>query len=235
MHGFILFALERYVLSSHDPKIWARIEQYAGIGERPLRDVVYSDEEAMALLEAAAHLKGKSIKTFLEGFGEFLAFPLLARFGAVLYPGWRTIDVLRHAEDCIQKAYRRLGLSSGAFHLYCHEAFASTVVVEYVSPRRLCALAIGLARGIARHFREEIDVTELRCMHSGHESCLLTFRLVNGDQQMKAERRVGAGRGAASRELPVQMASGPVRTRRGKHGGRRSARRSAREFESGPS
>jgi len=219
MHGFILSALERYVLSSQDPRTWARMQQYAGLDEIPLRDVVYSDEDAMALLEAAAHLNGKPMKVFLEGFGEFLAFPLLARFGAILYPRWRTIDVLRHAEDCIQKARRQLGLGSGSFHLYCHEAFASTVVIEYVSPRRLCALAIGLARGIARHFREQIEVTELRCMHRGHESCLLTFRLVNGAVSATAERRVLAGRGVATQKVAMHVAPGTVPGRRGRRDG----------------
>jgi predicted hydrocarbon binding protein len=50
------------------------------------------------------------------------------------------------------------------------------VVLIYSSPRKLCALAIGIARGVAKHFNETIEITQTKCMHTGAPHCEIIFR-----------------------------------------------------------
>jgi predicted hydrocarbon binding protein len=50
------------------------------------------------------------------------------------------------------------------------------VVLIYSSPRKLCALAIGIARGVAKQFNETIEVAQNKCTHNGAPHCEIVFR-----------------------------------------------------------
>jgi hypothetical protein len=45
------------------------------------------------------------------------------------------------------------------------------LVLVYTSPRQLCGVAKGLARGIGRHYGEQVKVVEPLCMHAGAPRC----------------------------------------------------------------
>jgi hypothetical protein len=48
--------------------------------------------------------------------------------------------------------------------------------MTYDSPRRLCAVARGIARGVAKKFQEMLTIRDQRCMHRGDPACIIVFR-----------------------------------------------------------
>jgi predicted hydrocarbon binding protein len=50
------------------------------------------------------------------------------------------------------------------------------VLITYDSPRKLCAVARGIVRGVASHFGERIAIEGRRCMHRGDPHCLIAVR-----------------------------------------------------------
>jgi predicted hydrocarbon binding protein len=50
------------------------------------------------------------------------------------------------------------------------------VTLVYASPRKLCAVARGIVRGLAQHYREEVTVTEPLCMGQGQPQCQIQVR-----------------------------------------------------------
>jgi hypothetical protein len=52
-----------------------------------------------------------------------------------------------------------------------------SLLMNYRSARRLCALAQGFVEGAGDHFGEALDFEHLKCMHNGDSSCLcrITF------------------------------------------------------------
>jgi len=178
MHGLILAEFESFVVSSLGRKAWARV-MGAGVGQRRYqRDTTYPDAEVAVLLGTAARVGRVSPSTLLERFGEYLAAPLLSLLPGSLPSEWRTLDVLAHVDAGIHSILRQSDPASNPPRLRCYAVYGSTAVIEYDSPRRLCALAIGVARGIAKHFSEELEIEQLRCMHRGADTCLLTFRVI---------------------------------------------------------
>ena len=51
------------------------------------------------------------------------------------------------------------------------------VEIDYRSERKLCAVAKGVARGMAAHFDERISLEETECMHRGDARCLISVVL----------------------------------------------------------
>jgi hypothetical protein len=53
---------------------------------------------------------------------------------------------------------------------------ADEIVVHYSSERRLCSLAKGIAIGIARHYGDTLEITDLTYMHTGAATCEILLR-----------------------------------------------------------
>jgi hypothetical protein len=60
--------------------------------------------------------------------------------------------------------------------LHVERTSPDEVVVTYDSPRKLCAVARGIMRGIAKHFGERISISDRACMHKGDPKCLISVR-----------------------------------------------------------
>ena len=50
------------------------------------------------------------------------------------------------------------------------------VHILYTSPRRLCALLVGLVQGTAAHYGERAEVEQTSCMRHGAPACTFEVR-----------------------------------------------------------
>src|SRR4051812_25220763 len=154
MHGIIHLELRNFVVQLHGEAAWRALTDKAGLsGEiyTPLRS--YPDEQLVALLGAAVELTGADLTTLLEQFGEFLVPRYLALYGKLLKPEWRTLDVLEHAENTIHRVVRLREPGALPPRLQAQRISPTAIRMNYDSPRKLCAVARGIARGIAVHFK----------------------------------------------------------------------------------
>ena len=91
---------------------------------------------------------------------------------------WRTLDILENTEETIHTVVRRQddGIALPPY-LKVERASPALAIVEYTSPRRLCAVARGIVRGIAEEFRERVVIEQPECMLRGDARCLLRVSL----------------------------------------------------------
>lgn len=165
-------------MQHHGEAAWRTLTDTAGLtGEiyTPLRS--YPDEQIVALVGAAVQLTGADPTVLLESFGEFLAPRYLALYGKLVKPEWRTLDLLEHAENTIHRVVRLREAGAQPPRLQAQRISPTAVRINYDSPRKLCAVARGIARGIASHFSEQLTITDERCMHRGDRSCVMLFTL----------------------------------------------------------
>jgi len=179
MHGIIHLELRKFMQARHGPEGWLRLLEQAGVVTSLgyVRVGSYPDEELTAVLVAAARKTGATVDAILEDFGEFAAPDLLALYPRLVKPEWRTLDVLFHTEETIHQVVRRRSGGPRPPALRCARPTSNEVVITYASPRRLCAFARGLIRGVARQYGEQVTITEATCMHHGAEACTISVRL----------------------------------------------------------
>ena len=159
---------------------WAKAIRTSGAalpeGPPPL-DVTVPDEDLVAVMVALAAGAGTSIPLLLQDFGVYLAPGLLRIYAPLVQPQWRTLDVIEHVEQHIHTAVRLRDRDADPPYLAARRCSRSEVEVIYTSPRRLCALAEGIIRGLAEHFSEPVRVSQPECMHRGDPRCLLSVVL----------------------------------------------------------
>jgi hypothetical protein len=132
----------------------------------------------MAIVGAASKVTGQPIQLILEDFGELIAPDLISLYRALIKPEWRTLDLLENTEQTIHRVVRARSAEARPPELKCSRIRENEAVILYASPRRLCAVAKGIVRGIANHYDDQILLIDTGCMHFGAIQCTISVRYV---------------------------------------------------------
>jgi len=92
----------------------------------------------------------------------------------VIDPSWTLIEFLLNTESVIHKAVRLNMPTARPPAIQARRIGPDTVAITYRSERRLCAVAKGIIRGCAKHYRTEVAIGEDSCMLQGDPECVLT-------------------------------------------------------------
>lgn len=176
MHGIIFGELKKLVDSRLGGDTWRELLKDAGLATKVYMPVTeYPDEEAVRIVGALAERTGKSPRELFVEFGEFIAPDLLALYRHMVKPEWRTLELLENTEDTIHRVVRIRNPGARPPQLKCTRD-GEEVLITYTSARRMCGVAIGIARGLARHYQESIEIQELSCMLLGAAACRILVR-----------------------------------------------------------
>jgi hypothetical protein len=177
MDGTLLAALERYVDERYGDASWTALLDEAGVGPREYRsgeDV--PDAEWTAIVRAVPAITPVPLSSLAEDFGRYVAPELWTRYGHLARPEWRILDLLEN----VASVYGAFGASlfgSALPVLSAARTAHGEVTLRYASPRRLCALAKGITRGIAESLGEKIEIAERACMLAGAPACEIVVSL----------------------------------------------------------
>ncbi len=177
MHGIIFLELKNYAETKHGIGTWSALLQRAHLEHKvslPLGE--YPDADLVALVFAASSLTGKPVSGVLEDFGEFIAPTLMKMHGHLMRPEWKTIDVIDNTEGTIHTVVRAQDPGAKPPQLKTIRVSKEEVLLIYTSPRQMCALAVGIGKGLAKHFGESVSAVQKMCMHKGAPRCEITFR-----------------------------------------------------------
>lgn len=177
MHGIIFSELKKFVDGKLGPDSWTKLMKESGLKAKVyLSTQEYPDAEINLLVSTASRLTGKNPQAILEEFGEFIVPDLVNIYGSLIKPAWRTLDLIEHTEETIHKVVRIKNPGAHPPELKCTRPSPKEVVITYNSARKMCAVAKGIARGIAKHYREQIMIHESSCMLRGNAVCILSIR-----------------------------------------------------------
>lgn len=177
MHGIIFVELKKYVTARHGDGAWRMILRGAGLPAAMYLPVVaYPDEQAAAIVGAASKVTGTPAQDIMEDFGHFIAPDLMAMYHALVKPEWRTLDFLVNTEETIHRVVRLKDAVAQPPEIRCERVAPDEVVIRYGSARRMCAVARGIARGVADHYGERVEIREPRCMLRGDAQCEIRVR-----------------------------------------------------------
>jgi predicted hydrocarbon binding protein len=177
MHGIVFSQLQKYIETKQSNSAWSTLLKRAHLEHRAYSSASeYPDFEMEALVAAAATISGRPASVVLEDFGVFIALPLINTHRHLIPAEWKTLDVISKTEETIHAVVRQENPGAKPPVLHTIRRSADEVVLIYGSARKLCAFAIGIAKGVAKHFNETIEITQTKCMHKGAPHCEIVFR-----------------------------------------------------------
>lgn len=173
MKGIIFNLVEDVVTNDNGVDAWDDLLDEAGVDGAYTAVGSYSDDELLAIVEAASRATGMSPDDVLRHVGR-RATPLLAqRFPEffALHTGVRTF--LPTLNSVIHPEVRKLYPGATPPHFVFSEDVDGALLMEYHSDRTMCPMAEGLTLGAADHFGQTAQVEQIRCARDGADSCLL--------------------------------------------------------------
>jgi predicted hydrocarbon binding protein len=174
MNGIVFIELGKFAQARIGEAAWREVVRLAGVPFRMYYRVAdYPDAEAIALVTALAGALHEPAETVLESFGEFITPDLLRMARYWIRPEWKTLDLIEHTEATIHETLRAEGSRTDPPRLRSKRIAPDQVVVIYDSSRRLCPLARGIILGVARHYGEQVSISEPTCMLKGDAACEL--------------------------------------------------------------
>jgi len=177
MHGIIHSELKRFVVARHGESVWNDLLKQAGLERAAyLASEQYPDDEANRIVATASRMTDIPTVTILEDFGEYIAPHLLEVYGPLIDPSWRTLDVIEHTEGTIHRVVRFKNPEAHPPELKCRRIGPDEVELTYDSPRKMCAVAKGIGKGLGKHFGETIRISESSCMLQGAAACVISFK-----------------------------------------------------------
>ncbi len=177
MHGVIFQLLQQFIEKKLGQGAWAGVAQKAGLQFKVyLATTPYPDEEAGALLEALASKTEESMSSVVEEFGRFVVPSLITSFESFIDPQWQTLEIVEHAEKIMKSAMAAQGQKDTVLKIKCKRKSSNLLVVNYESPREMCAFVAGIIKGLANHFNETITVNEITCQITSGGACQFLVR-----------------------------------------------------------
>lgn len=155
MHGTIFTLLKRYVQTQYDHSAWVRLLEAANLSAVDFdHKSVYPDEQMYRLIGEAATMTGLSADELQEKFGEYLVPDLMYMYQKLLDPNWTTLDMLEHAENTMHRQVRAEHAENNPPVLSVTRLAPHELFIDYVSGRRMGAMAVGMVRGVAAYYNE---------------------------------------------------------------------------------
>jgi hypothetical protein len=180
MHGIVFAELQRFVQANHGPEAWTQLLKAGGLaGKLYLPVNEYPDTEIKALVAAAAKMTGRPAPAILEDFGDFITPSLIAMYGHLLSPKWTALDIIENTEGTVHTVVRVKNPGARPPQLSATRVAPNEVLLRYNSPRQMCFLAIGIGRGLGRHFRQNLSIQQGKCMYKGDAQCEIRYRLLD--------------------------------------------------------
>jgi predicted hydrocarbon binding protein len=188
VHGLIFFYIQKFAdvaASGTTSRHSVRMQSPAGLAKY-LPSGVYPDADAVQLLQVIADSAGRPLPVVLEEFGEFLAPHLVRVAGKLVDPAWRTLDLIENTESLIHAMIRTTNPGATPPVLEAVRVTPNELHLVYSSSRHLCRLAVGLMRGLGRHYGDDIAVEESTCMLRGDPFC--SFVVTDGRRETFSSR-----------------------------------------------
>jgi tRNA A-37 threonylcarbamoyl transferase component Bud32 len=183
VHGLIFFYIQKFA-----DALATATGTHAGLRSTIVRSTanylpsgIYDDGEAVALLQSIADGIDEPLPLLLGRFGQFLAPHLVKVAGPLVDPTWRTLDLIEHTESIMHAMVRATKPGAEPPLLETVRVSAEELHVIYSSRRLLCPLAVGVMRGLAKHFGEILEIDESSCMLRGDAFCAFRVRQSGSD------------------------------------------------------
>lgn len=173
MKGVVFNLLESVVRRDYGEDTWEALLEAAEVDGAYSSLGNYPDEEMMRLAGAASSALKMPVDDVIRWFGRN-ALPLLANKHPHFFkPHKSTRPFLLTLNDVIHSEVRKLYPGADVPEFTYDTSSPEVLLMNYKSPRKLCALAEGFIEATAAHYGEELSLDQPQCMKRGDEKCVL--------------------------------------------------------------
>lgn len=171
MKGVVFNLLEQVVTDAYGEDTWETLLDNTGLSGAYTSLGSYPDEDMEALVAAACAALSLPRSAVLRWFG-VQAMPLLAKAYPVFFEEHKTSKTfLAGINSVIHAEVRKLYPGAACPHFNIGALDSGAMTMDYVSTRRMCALAQGFVEGAGKFYCEDVRFEHTTCVDNGDDRC----------------------------------------------------------------
>lgn len=175
MKGVVFNLLEDVVSRHYGADVWDQLLEAAELDGAYTSLGSYPDEDLERLVASACAALGLSRSAVLKWFGVQAMASLAQLYPAFFERHAKTRPFILSVNSIIHPEVRKLYAGAGCPHFHFAE-LGETLVMDYRSSRRMCALAEGFVEGASAHYGEAVVFQHHKCVETGDDSCVFHVR-----------------------------------------------------------
>ena len=180
MKGSVFNALQEFVETNHGLEAWDTMLNTLDLPSQGIytSSIKYDDSEMFSIVTYYCEALNVPASDLLRTFGEFLFVKLMpmapseAKQAPSLHAFLYMVDNLIHVE--VKKLYADSNLPEFDYA----DQNDQHLTMIYRSERKLCHLSEGLILGAAKHFGEQVSISQSKCCHEGDDACHIEVRFL---------------------------------------------------------
>jgi len=173
MKGIVFNLLEQAVVQAHGEPTWEALLDAAGLDGVYTSLGSYPDEHLFLLFGAASEALDTPPNDVVRWFGRNAMSLFAGRYPHLFTGHAETRSFVLTLNDIIHPEVRKLYPGAVVPEFAFDASDPDALLMDYYSPRKLCAFAEGLLLGAADHYGETIEIEQPRCMNRGDAQCRL--------------------------------------------------------------
>jgi hypothetical protein len=163
--------LEELVLTSYGLNVWESALDQTRLEGVYTSGMSYNDSELTELIAAVSADVGECPARLVQSFGSFLGKSFFRSHTTYYERHTNLFDFLESVDTVIHVEVKKLHPEAELPEFDCERLSDSELRMVYQSPRRMCALAIGLIEASAEHYNQSCDIKHDCCMLEGAAEC----------------------------------------------------------------
>ena len=176
MYGMVNNAIRSYVTEQHDPQLWARICERAGMDSGEFAATMpYDDAVSLRLLEQSAAAMQLSLDELLRQIGKYwVQFAARSSFGPLIQFGGTHFEEFLGNLDAMHSKIQASLPQLAPPSFLVEPTSDGTLVVSYHSVRDgLFPFVEGLFLGLSEHFAQPVEILGFECLGPGEARWVL--------------------------------------------------------------
>lgn len=172
MKGIVFTLLGEAVIKAFDEDTWDDLLEAAHLDGSYTSLGTYPDEHFRALVAAAAEKLGMSERDIIRWAGQQMIPLMVEKYGEFFEAHDNTRDFLLTLNNVIHPEVRKLYPGADVPEFGFDTSSEETLVMTYVSGRKLCDFGVGLIEGASIYYKQTVHLEHPKCLHNGDEHCV---------------------------------------------------------------
>jgi len=179
--GSTLKCVQKYVIDNYGKEKWRSLLIKSGLPPDKVYHSIsfYPDIEFEQLLKVCSLEFRTSQLALMRQFGKAFGTYLIGVYGRMFLKEWRSLDIIEKIAPKVFNSIQFVDPYTPSSSVTCEKIAPDEVVVHYQSPRRMCVYLFGIIDAVGEHFKENLEITQPKCMHSNDPECEIHVKLLN--------------------------------------------------------
>jgi predicted hydrocarbon binding protein len=179
MKGSVFVGFSQFIEENYGLHIWQQLIDECCLKEQGvyLSTEIYEEQDFPILLSKLSKIINKSVMEIERDFGIAFFDTLLTLAKHHIENIDNLFQFLRAVDSVIHIEVKKSDSQAYTPTLLYDQPSENTLIIRYLSKRKMCFFAEGLIAGAANYFNTPVNIVQTECIHCGDQHCLIQVEI----------------------------------------------------------